>query len=118
MDVKAKGAACDFSDETASDSLEQYQDVDGDADSMMRVSQVPWRAHGDEAEDEYDCCEANGQNLEVRMILDRLSWALSVEPYEQDGEWHDKEKGDGSQHTVTENEAVVLRKSCEAIAHA
>jgi hypothetical protein len=117
VEVDAERTSGNVPDQTAADGLQQNHDVNGDSDSMVRVGEVARRAYRNKAQNEYDGGEANSKNLEVGVIFDRLAGALRVESDEEDGYWDDEEERESSQYTVAEDEAVVLCKSGEAIAH-
>lgn len=110
--------AGDFANETATKSLNQNHDVDGDTDAMVWICEVSGRADSDETENEDDGAETDSDDLKVCMISDGVSRLAGVEAGNEDGNWDDEEEGDGGYHSVAENETVVLGQGREAIAHA
>lgn len=110
--------AGNFANKTATKSLNKNHDVDGDADAMVWVCEVSGRTDSDETENEDDSAETDSEDLKVCMISDGVSRLAGVEAGNEDGNWDDKEEGDGSYHSVAENETVIFGQGREAIAHA
>src|ERR1044071_875383 len=117
MDMEPERTTLDLSHETAAKGLEEDQDVDGDANAVVRIGQVARGTDGDETEDEDDGRKADSNDVEVRMVLDGLARTLGVETDKQGGDGYYKEEGDGGQHAVAEDETVVLCEGRKAVSH-
>jgi hypothetical protein len=100
------------------DGLEQNQDIDGNANSMMRVRQIAGRADGEEAEHEDDGGKANSQDLQVGMVVDGPPRSAGVEPDEEHGAGYNEEEGYRGENTMAEDKTVVLREGRKAVPHA
>lgn len=81
-------------DQPTAHSLQQNEDVDRDADSMVRVGKTPRGAHGHEAQDEEDRAEQHGEDVQVGVVADAVPRAAGVEAHVEHREGHDEEECD------------------------
>ena len=84
-----------MSNQTAADSLQEDQDVNGDANAVVRIRQTPRRADSHEAEDEEYGAQEHGEDVEVGMVPDAVAGPLCVETDIEDGKGHNEEECDG-----------------------
>lgn len=101
-------AAPNVLDEAATNRLEEDQDVDGYADSVVGVGEAPRRADCEKAEDKDDGYEPDGEDLEVGMISCVGFSGGPAEPLEEDRTRDDEEECYSSENPVRRNYAVVL----------
>jgi len=118
VDVQTERAACNVPDHATTNSLNQYQDIYRHTDAVMGIGEVARRPDGDKSEDEDYGGETNGEDLEIGMVSDGRSGVTTIEANEERRYGQDEEKSNGGEHSMPENEAVILCERCEAVGHA
>ena len=92
------------------------KNVDGHAHDVVGVGDAPAGTNGHEAKDEEHGRQKKRQNLQPN-VYPGAARPISVELLDQNGGWDDADERDRSDDAVREDEAVVSRHVCEAIAH-
>lgn len=119
MQSDAKGVGLlDPVDETTAKELDEEEDEDGDADSVVRVCQAALGPDSEVAEDEDDYEEQAGYDLQAGVVSNCEAWATGMEPHDHDGRRNEQEEDESGEDAVGEDHVVVLRQRRESVAHA
>jgi hypothetical protein len=101
--------ALNFEHQPSPKELHQHEDVDGEADAMMRVRQRSFRPNSKEAQNKHNRRQQYCQDLQINMQLKTEPRIPLSKLRYQDSSRQDAEECDGRDDTVASYERVVLR---------
>lgn len=101
----------------AGDGLEQDQDVEGQADVMMRVRQAAPRADGEPTEHEDHGRQRHGDDLQPDMQAQGPAGSAAVEARRDYGRRDDDDEDDGREDGVSADQGMILGEPGKSVSH-
>lgn len=95
--------------EPSCDGLKQDQDIDCEADAVMRVGKTSIGADGEPSKNEDDRRQSNSDDLEPDMESQGPARFSAIKARYDDGCGDDEDEGDGRERAMHTDERVVLR---------